>query len=114
MMKIKADNLRDLRDWPEVPVAGLRGQRQQGGLALGATMENPHFDDHVIRTVNVGPEVFDRSHPSLSRMDQEYLFPSQEVDAFYRVLLEAKSSTDRGVSDLAKFIIKYMSVPSPV
>ncbi len=52
------NNITDLRPGKTLPVAGLRGQRQRGGLLIGATLKNQDLFGYVTRKIFVNPNIF--------------------------------------------------------
>jgi FRG domain len=107
VMDAPSGRLIDLRAGETVPIAGLRGRRQVGGLLLGATADQPDLSDVVVKKIQVAPGTFDSKHTSLEKLTQRYVFPPPQDDVFYRVLLEAKESTDPAVRNFARYIVKY-------
>lgn len=112
VMNAPANRVVDLRQGKEVPIAGLRGQRQHGGLLIGATLQSPDLVDCVAARITIYPETFDSAHPDLARLSQTHLFPPPGVDEFYKVLLAARTSTDLGIRDLAAHIPDYIPAPA--
>jgi hypothetical protein len=92
-----------------IPVAGLRGWRQHGGLIFGATMDDRDLMKYVVKKIIVAPGAFDQNDDRLKLMTQQWLFPSAEEDDFYRELLKAKDSADEPTRKLASFIPLYVA-----
>ena len=97
----------DLRRGRDLPIAGLRGERQRGGLLLGATKQKPDLSDLVVYKVYVRRGTFNTNIAPFSGYSQELLFPSPREDHFYRDLLAAKRSGDASKQHLANFIVIY-------
>lgn len=97
----------DLRDGNVVPIAGLRGQRQKGGLMLGATVDEPDLSNQVSTRIKVHPTAFESDHENLIHLTVPYLFPCSKKDEFYRFLLEAKNSKKVEIHQATKDIIEY-------
>jgi FRG domain len=97
----------DLRRGRNLPIAGLRGARQSGGLLLGATKQKQDLSDLVVFKVYARPGTFNTYVAPFSEYNQELLFPSPREDHFYRDLLAAKRSGDASKQRLANFIVIY-------
>ena len=102
IMDVPADHLIDIRGGEKiefdyrtatVPVAGLRGWRQHGGLVFGSTIDDPDLTKYVVKKITVAPDVFDQNDDRLKLLTQQRLFPSPEEDDYYSELLKAKEFT---------------------
>jgi hypothetical protein len=107
VIKASDSELVDLRERSTVPIAGLRGVRQHGGLLTGATDVSPHLTSRVIAKFRIHPGTFDRAATRLKDLTQNHLFPPPAEDIFYRALLDAKHSTDASIHNVASYIVDY-------
>jgi hypothetical protein len=108
MMAASRDHVVDLRGGRLIPAAGLRGQRQAGGLLMGATALAPDLAAHVVEILSVSSEVFDLSHEVVAHLSQRYLFPPPNEDPFFDALVNARFSTNRAMQDLAQYFVVYI------
>jgi FRG domain len=117
VMKVPADRLIDIRAGEEIefddgpvtiPVAGLRGWRQHGGLIFGSTMDDHDLMKYVVKKITVMPGAFDPRDDRLKSLTQRWLFPSPDEDVFYRELLNAKHSADEATRKLVSYIPLYV------
>jgi hypothetical protein len=99
----------DLTRGGNLPIAGLRGVRQRGGLLLGATKQKPDLSHLAVHKVYVAPGTFNPYVVPFSGYNQKLLFPPPLEDHFYRELLAARHSSDVSTQQLANFIVIYES-----
>jgi hypothetical protein len=91
-----------------VPLAGLRGWRQEGGLIFGSDFDDPDLTKYVVKKIAVAPAAFAQNDDRLKLLTQQRLFPSPDEDDFYRELLRAKDSDHPATWQLASFIPLYV------
>lgn len=91
-----------------IPIGGLRGWRQQGGLIF-ATREQPDLMRYVIKKIIVAPGVFDQQDDRLKLLTQQRLFPDLEEDRFYGALLDARNDPDEPTKLLVSFFPAYVT-----
>jgi FRG domain len=118
VMQVPDEHLIDIRGGEKVefdegektiPIAGLRGWRQHGGLVHGATRDDRDLIKYVIKKITVMPGTFDQNDDRLRLLNQQWLFPSPEEDGFYRELLNAKDSDDTATRKLVSYIPLYVA-----
>lgn len=108
VMKASKDRVIDLRGGVRLPSAGLRGQRQAGGLLLGATEASPDLSDTVVDSFIVEPSTFDATDKDLTGLSQAFLFPSLQEDPFFASLVGARFSDDPAERELATHFPVYV------
>ncbi len=109
LIDIRGGDTIDFDDRPvTIPLAGMRGWRQDGGLVFGSTMDDSDLTRYVVKKINIAPGAFDQNDDRLKLLTQQRLFPSPDEDDFYRELLRAKDSTDEHTRQLAAFIPLYV------
>jgi hypothetical protein len=101
-------DITDLRRGKTLPTAGLRGQRQHGGILFGATSQSKDLSVYVKKKIFVRSAVFDRNAAILKSLNQEYLFPTAHQDSFYSALIEARTSSRREFHKLLGWIVEYV------
>lgn len=97
----------DLREGEVIPIAGLRGKRQEGGLLTGATQASPDLSPNVVMSIQIYPETFESTQENLIKLTTPYLFPCPVEDVFYGELLNAKKSDIEEIRHVAQAILKY-------
>jgi hypothetical protein len=98
----------DLRLGRFVPAFGLRGQRQAGGLVLGATASQPDLSPHFVATLYVSREAFLARPANLPKLSQNFLFPLPQEDVFFSALLDARIANDAEMRYLVSFFPVYV------
>jgi hypothetical protein len=98
----------DLRVGSLVPAFGLRGQRQAGGLLLGATASQPDLSSHIVATLYVSRDAFVTRPSNLRKLSQNFLFPLPNEDAFFSALLDARIADDPQMRYLVSFFPVYV------
>ena len=91
-----------------IPIGGLRGWRQHGGLVF-ATAEEPDLIRYVIKKIIVAPGLFDQYDDRLKLFTQQRLFPGVHDDGFYGALLDARHDPHEPTRRLVSFFPSYVT-----
>jgi hypothetical protein len=94
-----------------IPIGGLRGWRQHGGLVF-ASRDEPDLTKYLVKKISVAPGLFDQNDDRLKLFTQQRLFPGPEEDGFYRTLLDAGNAPDEPTRKLVSYIPTYLTEES--
>ncbi len=108
VMQVIGRRLGDLRKEHVIPLGGLRGFRQHGGLVLEASEKCPDLSEYVVKKIFVEVGLLDELvNEGSNLLEREYLFPPPSEDEFYAFLLDAKRSQEGDLGELAQWVFEF-------